>query len=260
MSGKNVLSETFCNRFVANSDMIYHNGIVYLFPDGSVQLIAADRLLFLEPGWENEGWDEAKPKPSARKPEKRSKGEDRERSARRARAHLRRLALANDFRYFVTLTLSPEKIDRYDGKAIMKVMNRWLDNMVRRHGLRYILVPERHKDGAFHFHGFMAGNGLKAVDSGHEIGGRTAYNLPQWTLGFSTAQELYGDYHAAVSYCCKYVGKQDGERSLGRWYYSGGGLREPEKMLVDIDFESVENAAEFEIPAAKLKVLNMKGE
>lgn len=260
MDDKNVGLKSFSDRFIANAGQIYHNGIVYTFPDGSVQILAADRLIFREPGWELEGKDEAKPRPLARKPEKRSDGEDRMRSARRARAQLRRLALNNDFRYFVTLTLSQDKIDRYDGKAIMKVVNRWLDNMVRRHGLRYILVPERHKDGAFHFHGFMAGHGLKAVDSGHEIGGRTAYNLPQWALGFSTAQELYGDYHAAVSYCCKYVGKQDGERPLGRWYYSGGGLREPEKMFVDIDYEAVDNAVEFEIPSAKMKVLSMKGE
>lgn len=259
MAGKNVISETFCERFVANREQIYHNGIVYTFPDGSAQIIAADRLMFREPGWEMEGKDGGKPRPGARKSGTKSTGEDRERSARRARSKLRRLALSNDFQFFVTLTLAPDRVDRYDSGAIMKIVNRWLDNMVRRHGLRYILVPERHKDGAFHFHGFFAGAGVQVVDSGHQIGGRTAYNLPQWTLGFSTAQELYGDYHAAVAYCCKYIGKQDGERPMGRWYYSGGGLREPQKMYVDLDFDSIDNAAEFEVPAAKMKVLTMKG-
>ena len=105
------------------------------------------------------------------------------RSMRRARAKLRRLALATGFDFFVTLTLDPAKIDRYDGEAVVKALGRWCDNMVRRHGLRYILVPERHKDGAYHFHGFMAGEGLKAIDSGVEWDGRPVYNLPSGGVG-----------------------------------------------------------------------------
>jgi len=125
---------------------------------------------------------------------------------------------------------------------VTKALGQWCDNMVRRHGLRYILVPEQHKDGAFHFHGFMGGRGLVARDSGHKIAGRTAYNLPQWTLGFSTAQPLYGEYAAAVAYCCKYIGKQNGERPLGRWYYSGGALDEPQKEYIEVNYvELVEN-------------------
>lgn len=179
--------------------------------------------------------------PAARVAGKAAEGEDKERSMRRARAKLRRLALANDFEYFVTLTLDGAKIDRYDPKAVVKALGQWSDNMVRRHGLRYILVPERHKDGALHFHGFMGGRGLKATDSGVEWDGRPVYNLPQWTLGFSTAQRLYGDYHAAVGYCCKYIGKQ-GERPAGRWYYSGGALAEPVKEYLEMDYHAaVEN-------------------
>jgi hypothetical protein len=178
---------------------------------------------------------------------------------RRARAKLRRLALANGFEYFVTLTLDPAKIDRYDGAAVTKALNRWTDNMVRRHGLRYILVPEMHQDGAFHFHGFMAGPGLRAEDSGIEWGGRPVYNLPQWSYGFTTAQRLYGDYHAAVGYCCKYIGKQAAQRPLGRWYYSGGALAEPEKVYADLDYRTVENSVEFSIPGAKIKVSRTKG-
>ena len=74
---------------------------------------------------------------------------------RRAASKLRDIALCNDFRYFVTLTLDPAKIDRHDMDALVRVLNRWADNRVRRHGLRYVLVPERHKDGAIHLHGFF---------------------------------------------------------------------------------------------------------
>lgn len=215
--------------------------------------------IFREAGWEAAfGHESDKAMPSPRQAGKQSEGMDMDRSMRRARAKLRRLALANDFDFFVTLTLDPAKIDRYDSAAVVKALGRWADNMVRRHGLRYILVPERHRDGALHFHGFMAGRGLKAVDSGVEWDGRPVYNLPQWTLGFTTAQRLYGDYHAAVGYCCKYIGKQ-GERPAGRWYYSGGPLKEPQKTYADLDYRAVDNSVEFSIPGAKIKISHQKG-
>ena len=260
-----------------NGHEISHNGLVYHYPDGSMDVLQASFKMFREPGWEAAGWDEAKPRPSPREAGKASEGENMLRSMRRARAKLRRLALANEFEYFVTLTLDGAKIDRYDPKAVVKALGQWADNMVRRHGLRYILVPERHEDGALHFHGFMAGSGLKAVDSGTikrpgekkprrprseaeralwlEEGGQIVYNLPQWTLGFTTALALYGDYHAAVGYCCKYIGKQ-GERPAGRWYYSGGALREPGKEYVDFCADPVENSVEFELPVGKLWIMN----
>lgn len=240
-----------------NGQQIYHNSIIYVYPDGSQDIIAATSPMFREPGWETiMEADKAGPEPAKREKGKKAEGADMERSMRRARAKLRRLALANDFEYFVTLTLDGSKIDRYDGAAVVKALGRWADNMVRRHGLKYILVPELHKDGAFHFHGFFGGSGLKAVDSGIRWEGREVYNLPQWTLGYTTAQRLYGDYHAAVGYCCKYIGKQQGQRPLGRWYYSGGALAEPEKLLADLDYRDIENAVEFGIPGARIKVSN----
>lgn len=245
---------------VKNVHEISHNGLIYSYPDGSQDILCASAPIFREPGWEPAGWDDdTRPKPGIREKGKKSEGADMERSMRRARAKLRRLALSNGFEYFVTLTLDPAKIDRYDGQAVTKALGRWCDNMVRRHGLRYILVPERHKDGAFHFHGFFAGDGLKVDDSGIQWDGRSVYNLPQWSLGFTTAQRLYGDYHAAVGYCCKYIGKQEGERPLGRWYYSGGALKEPAKVYADLDYYDVENAVEFSIPGAKMKVSRTKG-
>lgn len=243
-----------------NGHEIYHNGLIYEYPDGSQDVLVCTAPIFREPGWEAAGWDEPdRARPKAREAGKRSEGENMERSMRRARAKLRRLALVNHFDYFVTLTLDPEKIDRYDGAAVVKALGQWADNMVRRHGLRYILVPERHQDGALHFHGFMAGDGLEARDSGVKWDGRPVYNLPQWKLGFTTAQRLYGDYHAAVGYCCKYIGKQAAQRPCGRWYYSGGDLREPGKLYCDLDYRDVENSVEFSIPGAKIKVSHMKG-
>ena len=267
------------------------NAIVYRYPGGELDILCSSDGFFLPDGWEEaERFDrigKEKPKPGKREAGKVSEGEDMLRSVRRARAQLRRLALSNSFQYFVTLTLDAEKIDRFDGKAITRALNTWCDNMVRRHGLRYVLVPERHKDGAFHFHGFFAGDGLQAVDSGTldmdgwkhprkprsaaerqrwlDAGARIVYNLPQWKLGFTTAIKLYGEYSHAVGYVCKYVGKQEGQRPLGRWYFSGGALRHPEKEVYTLDYRQLKenfgrNAVELAIPGQSLLVIHTKEE
>lgn len=245
------------------------NTIVYRYPNGCMDIICSSDRLFMPPGWEAaedfSGPGRRGPSPAKREKGKKSEGADMLRSMRRARANLRRLALSNEFEYFVTLTLDPKKIDRYDGAAVTKTLSRWCDNMVRRHGLRYILVPEQHRDGAFHFHGFMSGPGLIVTDSGIRWDGRAVYNLPQWTLGFSTAQHLYGEYSAAVGYCCKYIGKQHGQRPLGRWYYSGGDLKVSEKTLLNMDYRGLRDyygreACELDIPGSKLLVIHTKEE
>lgn len=245
------------------------NAIVYTYPTGDVDIICASDRMFAPPGWEA-AEDFARAgheviRGAKREKGVKSEGDDMLRSMRRARAQLRRLALSNCFDYFVTLTLDAQRIDRYDGAAVTKALNQWCNNMVKRHGLRYVLVPERHKDGAFHFHGFMGGPGLIAADSGVQWDGRPVYNLPQWTLGFTTAQRLYGTYSAAVGYCCKYIGKQQGQRPLGRWYYSGGALAKPEKDWMTFDYRSLaeqfsSEAVELEIPGTKLLIIHTKGE
>lgn len=175
------------------------------------------------------------------------------------------LALSNDFRYFVTLTLDKQYVDRYDVGSVVKRLSTWCDNRVRRQGLKYVLVPELHKDGALHFHGLI-NDVLPVSDSGtldrgsgkpvrprssrqRELwlaeGAHIVYNLPSWSLGFSTAIELYGDRTAAVGYVCKYIGKglSAGEgkpQRIGhRWYFSGGQLDRPFVECYDVDIDAL---------------------
>ena len=218
-----------------DSSAVRHYAKIYTYPCGVQDIVASSSPDFGAKGWEKSG-ENAKRCSHEKKQDRKSsdpEGEDLERSMRRARGKLRRLALANDFRWFVTLTIDPAKCDSFDGAAVVKKLNAWCSNMVQRKGLRYILVPERHKSGRIHFHGFF-NDCLDIVDSGHmDRQGHKVYNLPQWSLGFTTAIALYDDYTRAVGYVCKYVGKQ-GEKPAGRWYYSGGDLREPQVDYAEI--------------------------
>lgn len=288
-----------------------------IYPDGSRTVMVADRAIFREPGWEDAGRWEHGPTPEqlweafveaattlpdvektqyqlAREEEREEEraADNLGRAQRRARAAVRDIALSNPFRWFVTLTLDQSKIDRYNVTEITRHLNHWLDNQVRRAGLAYVLVPERHQDGAIHFHGLFS-DALRAVDSGtidrgagkprkprskaqREAwlagGGHVVYNLPAWGWGYTTAIELYGDRRKAVNYVTKYIGKQmqpDEAGGLrpgkigGRWYYSGGALRRPEVALCDIadgDFDAL-SGFEFEIAAlgCRAKILDVEG-
>ena len=192
------------------------------------------------------------------------------RARRRARAALRDIAMCSDFRYFVTLTLDKDMVDRYDPVTVVKKLQTWLDNAVRRQGLAYVLVPEHHADGAIHFHGLF-NDALPVVDSGTlsipgakqprrvrsqkqraeliAAGAHIVWNLPRWKLGFSTAIELYGERGRAVNYVCKYIGKEQ-QKIGGRWYYSGGALRRPEVQYFEADFswDEMDEAHQFVVP------------
>lgn len=233
------------------------NCMTKAYPDGSQVILAAERPIFRRPGWE-----ERRRKPSddlfdGAEPVDRTANVAR--AQRRARSRVFDLAMSNDFTYFVTFTLDRQKVDRYDAGEITRRLNSWLDNRVRRSGLAYVLVPERHKDGAIHFHGLI-NDALPVTPSGtfahggdkprrprsaaelaewrekpeefHEV-----FNLPAWSLGFSTAIPLYGSRAAACGYVCKYISKAP-EKIGGRWYYSGGALRGPVVTFSDVDFDA----------------------
>lgn len=266
---------------------VYCNAVETRYPDGSAEVLVMEGDFIRRPGFvlrsnERRPWIdpeqaaedayrelERQAKLDECSDRKSDKSDSRERSRRRARRAVRDLARSNELPFFVTFTLDGSKIDRYDPVAIVKRLNVWLDNRVRRDGLKYLLVPELHKDGAVHFHG-LVNDALSRVDSGTMTmqgwkkprrprskaqaalwasqGAVTVWNLPAWDFGFTTAIPLYGDREAAVGYVCKYVGKQE-EKVGGRWYYSGGALVRPERVYHNVPFIPEEAPGEvFEVP------------
>lgn len=171
--------------------------------------------------------------------------DDTDKTARRAKSKMVDYILCNpDMDMFVTLTLSQEKIDRSNIDEIVKRLNTYLDNRVRRRGLKYVLVPEFHADGEnYHFHGMFNSAACKMVDSGHKTKqGQTIYNLTDWKLGFTTAIRVYGDSRTKVArYVGKYITKQmDGGKIAGRYYYHGGALLLPRCEYFHLDYDGLE--------------------
>lgn len=80
-------------------------------------------------------------------------------SLSRSRSKVLQLAYNNEWEYFVTLTFDKNKVDRYDLDSIKTTMLKFFDNYKQRknNDFRYLLIPEQHKNGAYHFHGLFKG-------------------------------------------------------------------------------------------------------
>ena len=216
-------------------DKSKHNVRIKYYGEQLAEVMYCDKPIF------NDGSDpQEKPAPydagDSKGGVKPDSGGDTERSRRRARKMVYDLVACNsELDIFVTLTLDRQKINRYDYTAVYKKLRVWLDNRVRRRGMKYVMVAEHHKDGAIHFHALVNRSSLKLVDSGFkDSGGHTVFNVPDWSLGFTTAIETYGSTRTAlVNYVTKYICKASAPVG-GRWYYSGGDLRRPIYQYADI--------------------------
>lgn len=134
-------------------------------------------------------------------------------------------ARANDWDYFVTLTFN-SSINRYDYDECSNCMKRFLNTTKKSNpNMKYIIVPELHKDGAYHFHGIFSDiPNVKKVDSGVYSFGRYTwkkekipdkllekcrliYNMGRYNYGYSDIQEVE-DSKKTANYICKYITKE----------------------------------------------------
>lgn len=149
--------------------------------------------------------------------------------------------------WFVTFTFSNEKVNRYDYDECSRLVRRWLNNQRRNApDLCYLVVPEQHKDGAWHFHGLLANTGkMKFSDSGkRDKKGKTIYNMPKWSNGFTTATAVT-DVFKVSKYIGKYITKELCEITKGKQrYFVSQNMPNPEESVFFID-ENIEDFKEF---------------
>lgn len=147
-----------------------------------------------------------------------------QRNVSRARTAIFDLVASNTFDYFVTLTISPDsKLNRYDYDNCAKYLSIWL----KRHITTYILVPEKHKDGAYHFH--LLAN---IPDSQLTRFNDRVYNIKSYKYGYSTAVKITVNSEQKVAnYIKKYITK-DLVKTVGtgkKRYWSTRNLKRPTK-------------------------------
>lgn len=146
----------------------------------------------------------------------------------RARSTVRQYGLCNAWQYFVTLTFNQELVDRYNLPLLLQKVSQWIRDYRKKYGfdILYVLIPEQHKDGAWHMHGFIMGlpaEHIKLFTLAEHlpdyirkklIGKELVYNWPAYADKFGHVTiEPIRSHERAVNYILKYINK-DLERSV----------------------------------------------
>lgn len=170
------------------------------------------------------------------------------RSMRRTKGKVYDYARANVWEYFVTLTFNPNLVDRYDFDFCVSKMSQWLKDIRKRKcsDLKYIGVPEKHKDGAFHFHFLFSYIGdLELIDSGKKDNGKVIFNLGNYKYGWSTATRV-SDTSKVSNYITKYITKDLCSSTFGRKrYWNSRNLEVGEVKNVLMDIKDIYELRDF---------------
>ena len=142
-------------------------------------------------------------------------------SIKRTKKKVYDYAKSNEWQWFVTFTFSPDKVNRYDYDECTKYLSKWFNNLKRSSpALSYLVVPEQHKDGAYHFHGLFSGiNERQIVWTGKYVIKRVRglrskfvrtkekiYKIGSYKLGWMTATRVR-EMEKVTSYITKYITK-----------------------------------------------------
>lgn len=168
---------------------------------------------------------------------KTSKDEVNRISLSRTKRNIRELALCNDFEYFVTLTLDKNICDRYDVDVAQTNLKYRLENYKRlNNDFRYLLITEKHKDGAFHFHGFFKNVVVNDLYK-NKLGYLSSHYFDKW-LGFNSFSKIR-DYEKCCNYICKYISKDCVKNKHNQIYISSRGLKKATREEVSFIEDSL---------------------
>ena len=165
---------------------------------------------------------------------------------RRAKSKIQEYVMCNDWDMFITLTLDQRKYDRYDLKRYNKDLSQFIRdiNKSRQDKVKYLFIPEQHKDGAWHIHGFVSGLNaselrLFTLDEKLPLYIReklsNGLEVYQWVkyyekFGFCDLEPIR-DKSRASSYVRKYITKELAQcvKDIGaHMYYCSKGLKTAE--------------------------------
>lgn len=123
-------------------------------------------------------------------------------SISRSRRNIRELLLSNNFEYFATLTINSNSCDRFSLTECQKNLRKQLKSLKRKNSnFAYLFITEKHKDGAYHFHGLVKG----VTDFyKNNLGYLSHKTFDQ--LGYNSFSKIK-DYNRCVTYVLKYITK-----------------------------------------------------
>ncbi|MDR2546764.1 MAG: hypothetical protein LBC96_04535 [Lachnospiraceae bacterium] len=158
------------------------------------------------------------------------------------------IARSNHWDWFITMTFDPAKVDSFNYNEVVKRLKRQIDYIRKTYApnLKYIIIPELHLSGRYHFHGMIADIGtIEMLDSGiRDKHGHKIYNIKQFKLGFTTASKIK-DNARVSGYISKYITNQVCVVSQGKKrYWHSKNLEEVKIAEHNIPQEEIEDFIE----------------
>lgn len=157
-------------------------------------------------------------------------------SLRRTKTLIQDIVLCNDFDLFCTFTFNPKYVDSTNFASCYHKMSIWLHHQkdkstALKKKFIYLLVPERHKSGAWHFHALLGGYSGRLHDSGHTTSSlRSIYNITSFRSGFTTAVGI-DSIEGVSSYITKYITKDFIKEFDKRRFFASRNLKRPTKSV-----------------------------
>ena len=160
-----------------------------------------------------------------------------ERSIRQTKTTITDYVLSNNFEIFATFTFSPKKVDRFDIDACKSKLRKWLQRQREKNpNLKYVIVPEKHKNGAIHFHALFENIDtftLKKTKIRQEK--RDVFTMTDWRFGFSNVKFIDSNRIKVAAYITKYITKDMIQLENKKRYWSSRNLALPEKYYNAVD-------------------------
>ena len=156
----------------------------------------------------------------------------------RAKRIIKELALCNPFEFFYTQTL---KQNRYDLDNFIKEIQKMFKAYKRKNkNFIYLIIYEKHEDGAYHLHGLVGGLGLDVYTN--DNGYLSLADLE--VLGFNSLKRLgttAEDKAKVANYITKYITKDFLKTLKGSTYFRSNGLKTAKRTVIDdIDFTKLD--------------------
>lgn len=128
-------------------------------------------------------------------------------------------SFCNDFKFFGTITIDENNCDRYSLNECFSLLRKTINQMKnkyhwKRDDFRYLIICEKHEDGAFHFHGLFS----DVLENDLYINNNNYLSSNYFDrCGKINSWSIIENKEACACYIQKYITK-DFIKSIGRFY------------------------------------------
>ena len=147
-------------------------------------------------------------------------------SLSRSKREIRELCFCNPFTYFSTITINSEFCDRFHLQECQDLLRKKLKKLKRNNkDFIYLFITEKHKNGAFHFHGLI--NDIPFYTNSNGYLSNTVFD----EIGFNSFSKIK-DFNKCCNYMTKYITKDCVKNENNQIYIRSKNLKFADKYEV----------------------------